>query len=563
MSTLDPTLESPVVGEATSTDRSDSVASVGVLTTSDHKTIGKLLVGGSLLGALAVATLGVILAIERVDGDATLLDPDDLSQMFAAYRVGLVEAVALPLLLGVAVLVVPLQLGARALAFPRVAAAGLWAWLGGTVLVVIALAFNGGPLGGDSKMVELYLGGMVLALVGLTAVAVSVATSVLTTRAPGMRLHRAPLFSWAALVGSLALVLVLPVAAGSNILQFVDYRYGGAAFGGSSGIWPWTSYLYTGPVLGIAAVFAAGFVADIVAVTFRKRFPHRGVALIGIGLIGTAAFAGIAQQDVITLPGTGSAVRLENFATKLGFAAVWAGFTLLPVLGVVVVMGISALTAKPESRRTAAREPTSARPNFNAAFLFGFFGLGLVLLGMLGAATAGIEDLGLAGTVFEEGASVATIYGAVLAGLGACAYWFAKASGRTLPELQLGGLATLGALGGALASVPYLIAGFLDQPAAAATWDNDGPGELFNALVVAGHVAIGLTVLAFFGIVARSWRSGAQAGDDPWGGQTLEWATTSPPPVDNFATTPTVMSAEPLLDLKARPELVDDGSDTS
>ena len=188
---------------------------------------------------------------------------------------------------------------------PRVTAAGLWAWLGGTVLLVIALANNGGPLGGDSKMVELYLGGNVVALVGLTAVATTVATSVLTTRAPGMRLHRVPLFSWAALVGSIALVLVLPVAVGSNIVQFVDYRYGDAAFGGSSGIWPWTSYLYTGPVLGIAAVFAAGFVADVVAVTFRTRFPHRAVALIGIGLIGTAAFAGIGQQDVITLPGTG------------------------------------------------------------------------------------------------------------------------------------------------------------------------------------------------------------------------------------------------------------------
>ena len=337
------------------------------VTTSDHKTIGKLLVGGSLLGLLAVATVAVILGIERVDGDGTLLDVDDLSQLFAAYRVGLVEAVVLPLLLGIGVLVVPLQLGARALAFPRVAAAGLWAWLGGTVLLVIALANNGGPLGGDSKMVELYLGGNVLVLVGLTAVAATIATSVLTTRAPGMRLHRAPLFSWAALVGSLALVLVLPVAVGSNIVQFVDYRYGGAAFGGSSGIWPWTSYLYTGPVLGVAAVFAAGFVADVVAVTFRRRFPHRAIALIGIGLIGTAAFAGIGQQDVITLPGTGIEVRLENFATKLGFLAVWAVFTLLPVLGVVIVMGLGALLGQAGAVGAIAAARTSTPPSCSAS----------------------------------------------------------------------------------------------------------------------------------------------------------------------------------------------------
>ena len=548
MSTLDPTLESPVVRETTSIGLGQSVATAGVLTTSDHKTIGKVLVGGSLLGLLAVAVVGVILGIERVDGDATLLDADDHSQLFAAFRVGLVEAAVVPLLLGVSVFVVPLQLGARSLAFPRLAAAGWWSWLAGVVLLVISLAFNGGPLGGDATMVELYLGANILVLGGLTAVATTLATTVLTTRAPGMRLHRAPLFSWAALVGSIAIVAVLPVAIGSHILQFVDYRYGGAAFGGSSGIWPWTSYLYTGPVLGITAVFAAGFVADIVAVTFRKRFPHRAVALIGLGLIGTAAFAGIGQQDVITLPGTGSEVRLENFATKAGFLAVWAMFTLLPVLGVAIVMGISALVAKPA--KAAASTP---RPNLNAPFVFGFFGLGLAVVGMLGAAAMGIEDFGLQGTVFEEGAAMATIYGSVLAGLGAATYWFAKASGRKLPELQVGGLATLGALGGALASVPYLIAGFLDQPAASASWANDGPGELLNALVVAGHAAVGLTVLAFAGLVAKSWRSGTDAGDDPWSGQTLEWATTSPAPADNFSTTPTVMSPEPLLDLKAKP----------
>ena len=199
---------------------------------------------------------------------------------------------------------------------------------------------------------------------------------------------------------------------------------------------------------------------------------------VGVPNSGNAAFAGIGQQDVIALPGSGSEVRLENFATKLGFLAVWAAFTLLPVLGVVIVMGLSALTAKPQGQR----------PNLNAPILFGVFGLGLAVVGMLGAAITGIED-------FEEGAAVATIYGAALAGLGAFSFWFAKASGRKLPELQLAGLATLGALGGALASGPYLIAGFLDQPAASAVWDNDGPGELLNALVVAGHTAVGLTAL--------------------------------------------------------------------
>ena len=340
-----------------------------------------------------------------------------------------------------------------ALAFPRAALAGLWAWFGGAALVVIALANNGGPYGGEPDMVELYLGGNVLVLAGLSAVAVTVATSVLTTRAPGMRLHRAPLFCWAALVGSLALVLVLPVGIGNHLLLFVDYRYGGPAFGGSSGIGPWTSYLFTGPVLGIAVVFVAGFVAEVVAVTFRRRFPQRGISLVGLGLIGTAAFAGVAQQDVVTLPGTGTGVSLSNLATKFGFLANWALLTLLPVLGVVVVMALGALVAKPE-RNAGVRG--FARPNVSAPFVFGFIGLTLAVVGMLGAATMGIEDLGLEGTVFEEGAAVYTLYGALIAGLGAVAYWFPKVSGRSLPAKPLYGLALLGGLGGALASAPVL-----------------------------------------------------------------------------------------------------------
>jgi heme/copper-type cytochrome/quinol oxidase subunit 1 len=244
--------------------------------------------------------------------------------------------------------------------------------------------------------------------------------------------------------------------------------------------------------------------------------------------------------------------------TKFGFLANWALLTLLPALGVLIVMGICAMTAKPQKSRGRV-----SRPNLVAPVVFGFFGFGLALLGILAAATTGIEDLALEGTVFEEGAAVAVIYGVVLAGLGAAAYWFPKVSGRKLPELPLAGLALLGAAGAAAASVPYLIAGFLDQPASSAIWDNDGPGELLNALAAAGHGAFGVTALAFAGLVARSWRSGDVSGDDPWGGQTLEWATTSPAPVDNFATTPTVMSPEPLLDLQAHPDFAAQGAERS
>ena len=201
---------------------------VTVLTTSDHKVIGQLYIGASMLGALDRRRCSACCSAPSAStATAPLLDSNAINQMFAGYRVGLVFALAVPLFLGIALYVVPLQLGARALAFPRAAAAGFWAWFGGVVLLVVALFNNGGPFGGNHDMVELYLAAYVVMLVGLTASAATIAASVLTTRAPGMRMPRVPFFAWSALVWAIGLVLVLPVLVGVLIYLYVDHRYAG------------------------------------------------------------------------------------------------------------------------------------------------------------------------------------------------------------------------------------------------------------------------------------------------------------------------------------------------
>jgi len=424
------------------------------------------------------------------------------------------------------------------------------------VLVVIALANNGGPFGGQADMVGLYLAANAIVLVGLTIVAATVATSVLTTRAPGMRMKRVPLFSWSALVMSIGLVLVLPVAIGVHVFAYVDYQYTKDAFGAASGIFDWTFYLLTGPVLALFALPAVGFVAELIPVVFKRRMALRGVVLGGLGLVGVAALAGVTQQQVVGLAWSGSGLSLSDLGTKLADLVTFALLVLVPVLGVVMVMGIGALAAKPIKMRGE-----TVRPNLIAPFVFGFFGLNFVLIGMVATALNGVDDLGLQGTVFEEGAAVYIVYGAVTAGLGAVAYWYPKLTGRTVPAKALLGLAPLAGLATALASLPYLWAGFADQPSSAAVYDNDGPGELLNLATTVGHALMALVVLAFAGLVipglvglARS-DDDATAGDDPWGGHTLEWSTSSPAPADNFAATPTVMSPEPLLDLRAAPDV--------
>lgn len=518
-----------------------------VVTSADHKVIGQMFMGAAGLALLAVAVVGVVLGAERIDGDETLLDTDALPQLFAAFRLGLVFGVAAPLLLGLAVAVVPLQVGARSLAFPRLAAAGFWAWFGGLVLVIVALANNGGPGGGDTDMVDLYLAAHALMVIGLAAAAVSIATTVLTTRAPGMTMRRVPFFSWSALVASIGFVLLLPVLVGVLIYLFVDHRFAGRTlFGGSRGAGAWTAFVLTQPTTYLFVLPALGVFAELVPVTFRKRMPMRGVVYTGLGLVGVAALSGVTQQVGHPLPWAGSGLDLDGFGTKFEDLLVYALFTLLPLLGALIVLSMGAFAGRPDG---------TGRPRVSAGFVASFLGLGMIFTGMVGGALTPITDLALEQTVFEEGALVYVIYGGVLAAVGAVCYWAPLWWGRLVPERAALGLVTLGFLATVLASLPYYVAGFADQPALSGEYDYDGPSALWNLAVTAGHALMALVALAFVGLVAKTASGrGDPAGDDPWDGQTLEWTTAMPAATDNFVETPTVMSPEPMLDLRAAPD---------
>ena len=201
------------------------VGAAAWVTTADHKRIGRMYAGFGLLALLATAALGAVLGLERADDGSALLDADSLLQMFQAYRVGLVFATIIPLGLGLAIAVVPLQLGARSLAFPRLALTGFYSWIGGLALTMVALGRNGGIGGGDDQAIDLFLAGHGLMILGLLASAGCVATSVLTTRAPGMTMRRVPLFTWSALIAALGMLLALPVLFGAIVYVFLDHRY--------------------------------------------------------------------------------------------------------------------------------------------------------------------------------------------------------------------------------------------------------------------------------------------------------------------------------------------------
>lgn len=503
-------------------------------TTSDHKCIGRLFLGTGLLALIATAVVGVLLGIERIDGGQLVFDSTAVSQMFQAHRVGLVFATMLPLGIGLAVAAVPLQLGARSLAFPRAALAGFYGWLAGLVLTVFALVNDGGVAGADLDMVVLFLMGHALMAIGLLGAAGSVATSVLTTRAPGMTMRRVPFFAWSALVAAIGMLIALPVLVGTVIATTIDLRNEGAVFGGAGGPGAWVGWAFTVPTLLVFAIPALGVFAETAPVAFRAAQRGRGVVFAGLALVTVAALAAVTQQAVFSVPWAG------DLGDDVRDLVPFAMFHLLPILGIVIVLALGLLTGLVGKLR------------ITSPLLFSFFGLGMIFVGALGGALYPIDDLGLRGTVFEEGAVVYVAYGTVLGVLGGIVHWAPKLWGRRLPELPAIGLALLGVVATILASLPYYVAGVAEQPAASPVFSYSGPDSLWNGLVLAGH---GLMLLVVLGVVvlmlATFLRDGDPAGDDPWQGHTIEWSAPSPAPANNFAEVPVVRSAEPMLDLQS------------
>lgn len=525
-------------------------AVVDWLTSTDHKKIGRLMIGASLLALLGTIAANLVISIERIDGAAAGFDVDSWPQLLGSQRVGLVFGTVLPLTAGLALAVIPMQLGARSLAFPRLATSGMYMWLGGFVLSVVALVNNGGIGGGNADMVGLYLAAHGLMALGFTGIGTSLATTVLTTRAPGMTMRRVPYFSFSALVYGIGLVLVMPVLFGALIYLFVDHRSGDrSAFGGNEGIATWAGWIFTQPATFLFAIPALGVFAELLGPTFKKRTPARGVVFAAFGLVGVAALAATTQQLRFDVPWSGSQLSItdgDDFATKLGDVLPWATFHLVPVLGATILFLMMAFVAKPTKNQAG----DTVKPNITAAFLFAFFGFGMILVGMLGAALEPIVDLELAGTVFGEASLVYIAYGAALGVMGGVAHWAPKLWGKQLDLKKAAPLALLGVAGTVLASFPHYIAGFLDQPGGLSY--NDGDLAIWNILVLVGHGLMALTVLGFVGLLASTvFGDDEDAIDDPFDGHTIEWSTTSPAPAGNFVDVPTISSAEPMLDLKS------------
>jgi heme/copper-type cytochrome/quinol oxidase subunit 1 len=483
---------------------------IGWLTTADHKRIGRLYLGAGLIGAVGSLALTALAAVDGTS-DSDLLG-DALTQVSSLGAVGLVFCGVLPLLLGLGIALVPLQIGARAIAFPRAAALSFWGWLLGSGTMVASYLANGGPGGGKNRAVDLWILSFGLVLVSLLLAAVCLVTTLLALRTPGMSLGMVPMFAWSWFVTGAVLLLSLPVLVGIVIYLYVDHHYGRQVFGGNEGIGTYIGWAFRQPASLVYALPVLGLLADAVPTFTRRRQPLAGMVRGAIGVAGLLAM-GIA--------GTSFDGRVDS---RFVFIAV----SVAAAVPVLVVLALVLQNLAGGVRKVSAPMVVSV--------------LGGLLV--LAAAAAGVlypfEGLELVGTSFEAGQLHLALGAGLVGALAGATYWLPKLTGRLLPNGPAAGLGLLTALAGLLIGVGPIIGGF-----------SSGSAQAANGILAAGAILGAVAVAAFALLALRSQTAGASAGDDPFDGQTLEWATTSPPPAGNFAgELAPVVSAQPLLDRK-------------
>ncbi|MBX3313807.1 MAG: cbb3-type cytochrome c oxidase subunit I [Actinobacteria bacterium] len=510
--------------EAPLGERVEPTGFAAVLGTGDHKVIGRLYVGTALVLGAVVAALGLLFSFEGIATDSvSIFANDTVVQFWTLMRLGGVFLVAFPLTIGVAMIVVPLQVGARAIAFPRAAAASYWAFLVGAGLFVASYAINGGPGGGRTEGVNLWIASFGLIVVAILLAAVCLATTVFALRPTGLTMDRVPLYAWSVAVAAVMWILTLPVLIGMLALMYVDFNHAGTSFGDNTVMFGQLDWVLRNPQIYVVAVPVLGFAADVLATTAKARIAPRAVAQGAIGafaIFGFGAFlAGASAHD----------------------HEAWV-VILLALIAVVPVLAIVGLAGDLFRRGSFALNP--AVVSAVAALL-------ILLLTTAAGALGALMTSDTYGTIYDLGVSNGAVLASLIASLGGITWWATKV-GRQQAAKGPALIAPLALLVGAAAVVlPDLISGLAgDGQELYASWE--GGIEGLNIIVVIGMVLVILGLLASLAAYLPLLRTPDEPADaDPWEGQSLEWLAPSPPPFTNFdEELPVVTSAEPLVDLR-------------
>lgn len=513
-------------------------------TSADHKSVALLYIGAALAFlAVAVAEF-VLMRIQLIAPDATIIHPEIFARLLSASGVTLTVLFCVPLVLGLAGYVVPLQIGARGVAFPRLALLSAWLYIIGGAAIYLSFLYTppeGGVLGlpplTDSVFnpghgVDAWIVGTGMAVLGFVLFAVNLIATLRNMRAPGMARRRMPLFAWAAGVISYVLLVIGPVMLAALTMLMIDRHFSGVFFdsaeGGSPLLFEHFAYIFFTGIYVIVVVFAGGVISEILPPLSRKPiFSHRAVAgsLAAVGVLGVLAW----MQNMYDAP----------------LDAGWTYFAMLMALALTIPLGILLFTWIATLWRGALR--------LRAPMLFALAAMSTMVFGLTGELAYSVIPVGwqLNHTTASQGDTLYVLLGGgVFGGFAALHYWMPKITGRMVGEGLAKPALGLMLLGIHLYVLPMFLAGLQGQPSDVYKFFSGEGVSAYNAIASAGAFVLALGIFVELANIAMSYGSGRVAEHDPWGGSTLEWFALSPPPPHNFDAVPDVRSAEPLLDIR-------------
>ncbi len=515
------------------------------ITTVDHKRLGIMY----LVTAVAFFVIGGIEALlirtQLATPNGTVLNPDVYNQIFTMHGTTMVFLAVMPLNSGFGNYIVPLMIGARDMAFPRLNAFGYWLYLVGGLLLYSSFFLGGAPNAGWFGYAPLTerafnLGHGIdfwvlsLQLLGISSLAggLNFIVTILNMRAPGLTINRLPLFVWGTLVTSLLIIFAIPSITVALILLLFD-RYFGTMFylpaaQGDPLLWQHLFWFFGHPEVYIMIMPAFGIISEVLATYSRK--PIFGYAAMAF------AFAGISFVSFTVW-------AHHMFATGIS-----------PVADVVFA-GTSFLVAVPTGIKIFNWLGTIWKGSIHitTAFLFAAGFIGQFTIGGLGGvmlATVPV-DWQITDTYFVVGHFHYTLFAGAVLGLFAGLYhWFPKMTGRFLNERLGQAHFWLTMVGMTMVFLTMHYVGVLGMPRRIYTYAAGQGWDLWNLLETVGAFTVALGVFIMLINIITALRKPKTAENDPWDGQTLEWATSSPPPAYNFATMIPVNSPRPLWDAK-------------
>ncbi len=515
------------------------------LTTTDHKKIGILYIVNSFVFFFIGGMLALAVRTELAQPGLQFLTAAGYNEAFTMHATFMIFLFVIPMLAGFGNYIVPLQIGAPDMAFPRINALSFWMLPLGGILLLLSFVTGGSaaagwtsyaPLSEDQPLAAVGTGQdlwiVAIVLIGTSSIlgAINFLVTMFKMRAPGMTLFRMPIMVWTMLVTSVLVLMATPVITSALIMLFIDRNYGGSFFdvarGGDAILYQNIFWFYSHPAVYVMVLPAMGMVSEILPVFSRKPLFGYKAFIFATAAIGALGFSVWAHHMFTT-----GAVYLPFFSIMTFLIAVPTG---VKMFNWVFTMWRGQLMLK---------TPLLFALGFLSMFLIG---------GINGAFSASVPvDFALHDTYWVVAHLHYVLFGGSVFGImGGFYYWFPKITGRMMNETIGKVQFVLMFIGFNLTFFPMHELGLLGMPRRIADYASSAGWNDLNLVATIGGFTIAASFVLFLWNVFLSLRSGPIAGDDPWEGNTLEWATTSPPPAYNFDHLPEIRSERPVFDAR-------------